>query len=168
MVHQSFILTKEKYKRYLLAFHLLHCVCFRITKVTSPILILHAEDDSVIPYQLGQQVPPDPALCVCVCVLCLRCCCCLYLFCIGCFKKASYAAGGNVTEIESMTYSMQFSSAQLSSVQFSLPQFSSAYLSSAQLTSVQFSLAQFSSAYLSSAQPSSGQLSSVQDDIYVL
>ena len=68
MVHKSFILTKEKYKGYLLVLHLLRCVCFRITKVTSPILILHAEDDSVIPYQLGQQVPPDPALCVCVCV----------------------------------------------------------------------------------------------------
>ena len=78
MLHKSFILTKKKYKGYLLVLHLLRCLCFRITKVTSPILILHAEDDSVIPYQLGQQVPPDPALCVCVCVcVCVYVCVCL-------------------------------------------------------------------------------------------
>ena len=48
------------------------CVCFSISKVTSHILILHAEDDSVVPYQLGQKVPPDRGFCsLTFCVSCL-------------------------------------------------------------------------------------------------
>ena len=95
-------------------------------------------------------------LCVCVCVCYASGVVVVYI----CF--VSVVLKRPVMQLEEMSQKLKVWLTVCSSVQLSLAQFSSAYLSSVQLTSVQLSLPQFSSAYLSSAQFTSVQLTSVQ------